>query len=166
MTLVPRPRTLQFVPEESLLTDDVRTLIGKAHPLLNVQVTRRAYQRALDVYLERHDFGPPDGADVPGYVIEALDSETEPPSMPSLLPQSLLISNEWQFERPMRMGEEFEMTYRIVDISERFGGRFGYSIDFRSEVALSEPASGAVVARSVRTMTQYSAADARDGGQQ
>ena len=53
-----------------------------------------------------------------------------------------------------------------LDISERFGGRFGYSIDFRSEVALSEPVSGAVVARSVRTMTQYSAADARDGGQQ
>ena len=57
------------------------------------------------------------------------------------------------------------MTYRIVDISERFGGRFGYSIDFRSEVALSEPGLGTVVARSVRTMTQYNAADARDGGE-
>ena len=153
------------MPEESLMTDDVRALIGQAHPLMNVQVTRRAYQRALDVYLERHDYGPPDGADVPGYVIEALDSETEPPSIPSLLPQSLLISNEWQFERPLRMGEELEMTYRIVDISERFGGRFGYSIDFRSEVALSEPGDGPVVARSVRTMTQFSAADARDGGE-
>ena len=153
------------MPEESLMTDAVRALIGQAHPLMNVQVTRRSYQRALDVYLERHDYGPPDGADVPGYVIEALDSETEPPSIPALLPQSLLISNEWQFERPLRMGEELEMTYRIVDISERFGGRFGYSIDFRTEVALSEPGAGAVVARSVRTMTQYSAADARDGGE-
>ena len=88
------------------MTDDVRALIGQAHPLMNAQVTRRAYQRALDVYLGEHDYGPPDGADVPGYVIEALDSETEPPSIPSLLPQSLLISNEWQFERPLRMGED------------------------------------------------------------
>ena len=153
------------MPDESLMTDAVRALIGQAHPMMNDQVTRRSYQRALDVYLEHHDYGPPDGADVPGYVIEALDSETEPPGIPALLPQSLLMSNEWQFERPLRMGEELEMTYRIVDISERFGGRFGYSIDFRTEVALSEPGAGAVVARSVRTMTQYSAADARDGGE-
>ena len=147
------------------MTDEVRALIGRAHALMNVQVTRRAYQRALDVYLGAHDFGPPEGADVPGYVIESLDSETEPPSLPALLPQSLLISNEWQFERPLRMGEDLEMTYRIVDISERFGGRFGYSIDFRSEVGLSELGAGPVVARSVRTMTQYSAADARDAGE-
>lgn len=154
------------MPEESLLTDDVRALIGRAVPLAGVRVTRRAYQRALDVYLGEHDDGPPEGADVPGYVIEALNSETEPPPIPALLPNSILIANEWQFERPLRMGEQLEKTHRIVDISERFGGRFGYSIDIRTEVALSEPASGEVVARNLHTMTQYSAADARDGGEQ
>lgn len=154
------------MPDQSLVTDDVRALIGRAYPLMNVQVTRRAYQRALDVYLGEHGFGPRDGADVPGYVIESLDSETEPPAFPALLPQSILVSNEWQFERPLRMGEELEMTYRLADVSERFGGRFGYSIDFRSEVSLSEPGGGPLVARSLRTMTQYSAADARDGGEQ
>ncbi|MBA4181142.1 MAG: hypothetical protein C0506_11185 [Anaerolinea sp.] len=153
------------MPEESLLTDDVRALIGSAVPLSTVQVTRRAYQRALDVYLGEHDQGPAEGEDVPGYVIEALNSETDPPPIPALMPQSILISNEWQFERPLRMGETLEKTHRIVDISERFGGRFGYSINVRTEVALSEPGSGVVVARNVHTMTQYNAADARDGGE-
>ena len=154
------------MPEESLLTDDVRALIGRAVPLSAVQVTRRAYQRALDVYLGQHDDGPADGEDVPGYVIEALNSEVDPLSLPTLMPQSIVIANEWQFERPLRMGETLEKVHRIVDISERFGGRFGYSIDVRTEVALSEPETGTVVARNVHTMTQYSAADARDGGEQ
>ena len=154
------------MPDESLLTDEVRALIGRAVPLSTVQVTRRAYQRALDVYIGTHDDGPADGADVPGYLIEAVDSETDPPPLPSLMPQSILIANEWQFERPLRMGEKLEKTHRIVDISERFGGRFGYSIDVRTEVALSEPGSGIVVARNVHTMTQYNAADARGGAEQ
>jgi hypothetical protein len=153
------------VPEESLLTDEIRAMAGRSISLGEVQVTRKAYHRALDVYLGDHDDGPPDGADVPGYVIEAINSDIEAPSVPLLMPQSILIANEWQFERPLRMGEVLQQTHRIVDISERFGGRFGYSIDVRTETALSEPRSGQVVARNLHTMTQYSAADARDAGE-
>jgi hypothetical protein len=153
------------VPEQSLLTDEVRALVGRARPLARVQVTPTAYKRALDVYLGDHGEVPPDGAEVPGYVIEAINTEREDFGFPALMPNSILIANEWQFERPLRMGETLDSTHCIVDVSERFGGRFGYSIDFRTEVALSEPDSGVVVARNVHTMTQYSAADARDAGE-
>jgi hypothetical protein len=152
------------VPDQSLLTDDVRALIGVPRDMGVVQITPRVFGRALDVYLGSHPEPPPDGTPVPGYVIEALDPDVDAPQPPSLMPNSLLISNEWQFERQLRMGETLKVASRLVDVSERFGGRFGYSIDFRSEVEYSD-ATGAVVARTVRTMTQYSAADARESEQ-
>lgn len=153
------------MPDESLLNDEVRALVGRETALGRVQVTPRLYRRALEVYTGHvPSTVPAEGEPVPGYVIAALDPEAEPPPMPSLLPNSLLISNEWQFERPLRMGEELEAVYTVAGITERFGGRFGYSIDFRTQVTFKD-ASGAAVARSGNTMTQYSAADARDGGE-
>jgi hypothetical protein len=150
------------MPEASLLTDEIRALIGQRTELLPVQVTIRAVRRALDVYLGQLEASFQEGDDVPGYVLAALDSESEPPALPVLLPNSLLISNEWEFERPLRLGEQLNVAYRIVDISERFGGRFGYSLDFRSEEEFSD-ASGAVVARSGRSMMQYDAREAQPG---
>lgn len=153
------------MPDESLLTDEVRALIGKETPLGSVQVTPKLYRRAVEVYTGHIPASAPAaGEPVPGYVIAALDPEADSPAMPALLPNSLLISNEWQFERPLRMGEELEAVYSVVGITERFGGRFGYSIDFRTRVTFKD-ASGAPVASSGNTMTQYSAADARDGGE-
>jgi hypothetical protein len=153
------------MPEASLLTDEVRATVGQETPMGRVQVTPKAYRRALEVYtgcIPRNHPAP--GEPVPGYVLAALDSEADIPALPSLLPNALLISNEWQFERPLRMGEELESVYSLVAINERFGGRFGYSIDFRTEVIFKD-ADGNPVARSGRTMTQYSAAEARDGGE-
>jgi hypothetical protein len=146
------------------LTDDIRDLVGRAMPMLPVEVTLRAVQRAMDVYLGHHDGAPTElGAPVPGYVLAALDSESEPPPLPNVLPNSLLISNEWSFERPLRLGEKLDVAYRITGISERFGGRFGYSIDFRTEDEFLD-ATGAVIARSARNMMQYDASAARDEG--
>lgn len=153
------------MPDQSLLTDEVRALVGQETPLGRVQVTPKAYRRALEVYTGRIPRSAPSpGEPVPGYVLAALDSEGDTPAMPSLLPNSLLISNEWQFERPLRMGEELDSVYSVVAVTERFGGRFGYSIDFRAEVIFKD-AEGSPVARSGRTMTQYSAAEAREGGE-
>jgi len=155
------------MPDESLLTDEVRALQGRATPMLPVQVTPRAVRRAMDVYLGHHDGAAAEpGSPVPGYVIAALDSESELPPLPDLLPNSLLISNEWSFERPLRLGEELSLTHRIAGISERFGGRFGYSIDFRSETEFRD-AAGEVVARTAMTMMQYDASEARgEGGEE
>lgn len=152
------------MPEESLLTDEVRALIGQETPAAPARVTRRALHRAMDVYLGHHDESYQDGDDLPGWVIEAIDSESEPVATPLLLPQSLLISNEWAFERPLRLGEVLQATHRIANISERFGGRFGYSLDFRSEVTFRD-AEGTVVARNSRNLMQYDASGAEGGNE-
>ncbi|WBL35026.1 hypothetical protein O0235_09530 [Tepidiforma flava] len=154
------------MPEESLLTDAVRALVGRETRLGRVQVTARAFRRAHEVYAG----GPPArvparrASRMPGYVITGLESESEAPAFPDLLPNSLLIANEWSFERPLRMGEWLEMVHRVTDVRERFGAAVrAYSIDVLSETAFYD-AAGRLAARSGRTMTQYSAAEAvREG---
>ncbi|MEO8538341.1 MAG: hypothetical protein ABI577_01280 [bacterium] len=154
------------MPDQSLLTDEVRALIGQETPLGPAQVTARNWRRAVEVYSGKvPEVTPADGEPVSGYALAGLETDYEATGLPDLMPNSILISNQWEFERPMRMGETYEAAYRLVDVTERFGGRFGYSIDFRAEVIYRDD-SGAVVARSGRTMTQYEASGARtqDGG--
>ena len=154
------------MPEQSLLTEDVRALIGRETASGSVQVTPRGWRHAVEVYTGRvPKETPAPGDPVSGYAIAALETDYEATELPNLMPNSILIANQWEFERPLRMGETLDAFYRVVDITERFGGRFGYSIDFRAEVVYRGPA-GELVARSGRTMTQYDAAEARpqEGG--
>lgn len=151
------------MPDESLLTDDIRALIGVETPLGSVEVAPRTWRRAVEVYTgNAPEHTPAAGESISGYVIAGLDTDYESVGMPNVMPNSILISNQWEFDRPLRMGETLQAAHRLVDITERFGGRFGYSLDFRAEVVYRD-ATGAVVARSGRTMTQYSASDARGG---
>ncbi|MGI8925594.1 MAG: FAS1-like dehydratase domain-containing protein [Tepidiformaceae bacterium] len=158
------------MPEASLLTDDVRALIGRASPPVAMVISRAAVAQAIELFhgMDHGKERPPlpgEGERAPGYVLGALEPEPNRMELPALMPNSLLIGNEWQFERPLRVGEELSLVTRIADVSERFGGRFGYSLTFRSEVEFRDGA-GQVVAKSVRTMMQYDARDARDGGEE
>lgn len=151
--------------DESLLTESIRALVDRPRPLGTVEVTVRAVRRAMEVYLgaaeaarRAADLAP--GGPVPGYVIEALGAdfnvESDGDGLPAVLPNSILISNEWQFERPFRLGERLAIVSRLASVSERFGGKFGYSLDFRTEVQFVAE-DGTIVARSGRSMMQYRA---------
>lgn len=149
--------------EESLLTEEVRAHIGKVASPGAARVTPRALFRAAETYYGKPwEPVPAEGEPVPGIVIAALETESAGLEIPTVMPNSLLISNEWQFERPLRMGEDLDVQARLADITERFGGRFGYSLYFRSEVEFRDT-SGAIVARSVNTMMQYDASSANGG---
>lgn len=150
--------------EESLLTPEVRALIGKEDSPVRVRVTRRGTERAAEVYFGRPvkiDAQP--GEDVPGYAIAALESDPVPDSaanFPSLMPNSVLVSNEWLFERPLRMDEELFAVRRLADVTERFGGQFGYALNVRTETVYRDDA-GKTVASSAATLMQYDAKSAR-----
>ena len=149
------------MPEQSLLTDDVRALVGATSEPVEVEVTLLAVERAIEVYGGRpRSFAA--GDPVPGYVTSALASVAKGVELPTLLPRNILISNELAFERPLRLGERLSVRERIADISERFGGQFGYGIYIRSETEFLD-ASGEVVARTARTMMQYDADEKRGG---
>lgn len=160
-----RQRTLRFVVEESLLTDEVRSHIGKTADRGTTRVTAQALRRASETFFGKAwEPVPGPGEEVPGITIGALDPDGDAPTLPIVLPNTLIVSNEWQFERPFRMGEDLEVRSRMADISEHFGGRFGYSLHFRTEVEFREPGSGRVVARTVQTMMQYDTVEESDEG--
>lgn len=148
------------MPEESLLTEEVRALIGQTGEPAAVQVTPHVVVRAAETFTRRHVRPPAEGEPVPGFVLAGLTTNGDAPAIPALMPNSLLIANEWSFERPLRMGEWLTAQSRIADIVERFGGQFGYSLHFRTEVEYRD-ATGAVVARAGHTMMQYDASQAR-----
>lgn len=148
--------------DTSLLTEEVQALVGHTSEPVTTRVTAAAVRRAGEVYFGRPGEVPSDGMDVPGVTIAGLETSSGEPRMPDLMPNSVLISNEWQFERPLRMGEELVVQSRLADISERFGGRFGYSLYFRTDVEFRD-SGGELVARSSSTLMQYDPANARDG---
>ena len=150
------------MPDQSLITDEVRAMVGRLTTLEPQMVTRRAVQKAMDLYLGHQDGAPHEGEPVPGFVIAALEFAMEAEELPQLLPNSMLISNEWQFERRLVVGEALRSEALLADISERFGGKFGYSITIRSEILLTG-SDDRVAARSVRTMMYYDPKNARPG---
>lgn len=144
--------------DESVLTDEVRALVGSEAAPLRVRVTPRVVQRVVETYqLRPRTYA--EGDAVPGMVVVALQSEAEMITIPDVLPNSLLISNEVDFERPLRMGEELVVVSRLADIRERLGGRFGYSVYVRTENEFRQP-DGTVAARSAQTMMYYDPAGA------
>lgn len=149
--------------EESLLTDAVRELVGTTSEMGSATVTATAVRRAGEVYLGEPGSIPAEGGDVAGVVIAALETGTARFNLPELMPNSLVVTSEWLFERPLRLGETLAVRSRLADISERFGGRFGYSIFFRTDIEFSD-GEGAVVARSSTTLMQYDARNAGAGG--
>lgn len=151
------------MPDESLLTDEVRALVGRSGEPASVTVTPQIVLRAAETFARRRITLPADGEPVPGYVLAGLTTDGDVPALPSLMPNSLLIANEWTFERPLRMGERLTARNRIADVVERFGGQFGYSLHFRTEVEFRDE-RGELVARSNHTMMQYDAAEMRGGG--
>lgn len=151
--------------DSSLLTEDVRARIGSTGPAAAVAITPRAVERTMDVYLGHHRRAFEPGDIVPGYVLVALQAEVDNIGFPDLLPNSVLVSNEFSLERPLRLGEELTVQSRLADVSERLGGRFGYGLYVRTETEYRDPAGG-VIARMSQTLMYYDAADAREEGEQ
>lgn len=147
---------------ESLLTEELRAFIGRSGPEVTVYVSAGAIERAADVFRGgREGLRLEPGAPVPGFVLAALESDVPRVALPDPLPKSLLVSNEWHFERPLVLGEALRARARIADITERLGGRFGHALYVRTEVEFRGE-DGALAARSSMTLMHYDPTGARD----
>lgn len=146
--------------DHSLLTEDLRAHIGRAADPKPATVTIEQVHRSMGVY--GGDITRPfaDGDIVPGYVLMGLVSDGEGLRVPVPLPKSLLVSNEFTVERPIRLGEELVAQSRVADINERLGGQFGHGIYVRTDMEFRDPA-GALVGRTSSTLMHYDPAGAR-----
>jgi hypothetical protein len=148
------------VVDASLLTEELKALIGQAGDPVEVLVTPTGVRRAREVFEGAPGQTPGQGEAVEGFVIAGLETSSGQPRTPDVMPNSVLISNEWEFQRPLRVGDRLYARARLADISERLGGQFGYSLYFRTEVELTD-ADGGAVARTATTLMQYDARNAR-----
>jgi|SRR5215213_7928668 len=146
---------------QSKITDEHRAFIGrKSEP---VAVTIRAEDAArMRTVLDDTDPRWRDGSDLaPPYVIAMLPSGPRRGATPSILPGGIMTQQEWRFSRPFRIGEQLQAVTQVVDIRDRLGGRYGYSVLVTSSTDYYD-SDGAHVAAILITVTQFDPASARD----
>jgi hydroxyacyl-ACP dehydratase HTD2-like protein with hotdog domain len=150
--------------EASLITDEVRALIGASSEPVSVQLSRHHVAKALFAVSGSRDNVPQDGEIAPVCAFGSIEGEGNRLDTPTLMPKFMIVSNDWSFERPMRVGETYTCARRIVDISERLGGRFGYAIYIRTDNEFRD-AEGNLVAYATTNVMQYDPANERDRGE-
>lgn len=143
--------------DHSLITDAVRAMVGASTPPRLVTVTAETVRRVREALAD----GPVlDSDDVPAAVLAVLESEQALP-LPEGLPESSLVTgDEWEWRRPLRLGETLSVTARLADANERFGGRLGHSLFLRHESVFAG-ADGEPAAYARRSIAYYDGAGVR-----
>jgi hypothetical protein len=146
---------------ESKLTDEHRELIGRrSEPVawvIDVNDVRRLRSLMQDQdprWAEGTGVAPPYVLGIPG----AARSES---AAPAILPNTILTQTEWRVLRPLRIGEPYQAVSQIVDIRERLGGRYGYSVLITSVTEVFD-AEGNQAAATQSMWTQFDPASLGD----
>jgi hypothetical protein len=148
-------------PEQSLITDEHRAAIGVKSAPAKVTVKEVDARRMRDI-LGDNDPRYADGTGIaPPYVIAMFGGGRGNAHMPQVLPGGLLTQQEWRFTRPFKIGEELEAITQVVDIRDRLGGRYGYSVLVTSGTDYYD-AAGEHVGAAMITITQFDPKSARD----
>jgi acyl dehydratase len=113
--------------EESRITDEHRAFIGrKAEPVFIVIDEQRA--REMRETLGDNDPRWAEGTGIaPPYAISMMDPARRMIG-PRIFPSGILTAHEWNFARPIRIGERLKAIAQVTDIRERLGGRYGWSV--------------------------------------
>jgi hypothetical protein len=146
--------------DESKITDEHRAMIGQTIEGEPVSVTEDDARRLRELLGEK-DARWSEGSDTaPPYIMAIIESNSPMARMPRVLPGGLLTNQEWSFTRPIKIGEKLRPVSQVVDIRDRMGGRYGYSVlvmmgtDFFDE-------SGEKIASTMRTITQFDQSGAK-----
>jgi hypothetical protein len=141
------------IPEQSLITDEHRAVIGRKSEPVTVTIREEDARRMRDVLGDR-DPRYADGTGLaPPYVIAMLAGGPRR-GMPQILPSGLLTQQEWRFTRPFRIGEQLQAVSQVYDIRDRLGGRYGYSVLVTQGTDFYD-ADGNHVAAAMITITQF-----------
>lgn len=141
------------VPEQSLITDEHRALIGQKSDPTTVTVKEVDAHRMRDILEDTDPRWADDSGLAAGYVISSFGGRPNR-SMPQILPGGLLTQQEWRFTRPFKVGETLQAVSQIADIRERLGGRYGYSVLVTTGTDYYDT-NGEHVAGSMITITQF-----------
>lgn len=137
--------------QQSLLTDELSALVGVDGAPYQVAVDELVLRRVLETMAEdnqrwRGDLTPP-------YILMAFEKTLPLPETPEA-PESLVTGDEWALVRPVRLGEPISVTGRLASATERFGSRFGHTLNLRTTWTFTD-VDGAVVAEVGRGTIRY-----------
>ena len=149
---------------QSKITDEHRAFIGRKSDPVTVVVKEADARRMRDLF-EDTDPRWADGTGIaPPYVLAALQSGPRRGSTPFILPNGLMTQKEWRFSKPFKIGEELQAITQVIDIRDRLGGRYGYSVLMTTSTDFYD-AAGEHVAAMLITVTQFDAKTATGSGE-
>lgn len=112
---------------ESKITDEHRAFIGRKSEPVHFTVKEDDAKRVTGL-LDDHDPRWAEGTGAaPPYVLGLMQTARRG-AMPSVLPGGIMTQQEWRFDRPFKIGEELSAITQVIDIRDRLGGRYGYSV--------------------------------------
>jgi hydroxyacyl-ACP dehydratase HTD2-like protein with hotdog domain len=148
---------------QSKITDEHRAFIGRKSEPTTVVVKPDDAARIRGI-LEDADPRWADGTEVaPPYVIAMFQGTPRRGSTPQILPNAILTTQEWRFHRPFRVGETLTAVSQVIDLRDRLGGRYGYSVLVTTSTDFTD-AEGTPVAAVLVTVTQFDPAGLQERG--
>jgi hypothetical protein len=151
------------MPEEleSKITDEHRAFIGRKSEPVMVTIKEADARRLYDL-LEEDDPRWADGTGIaPPYTLAMFQAGGRG-AMPMILPGGIMTQQEWRFSRPFKIGEQLKAVSQVLDIRDRLGGRYGYSVLVLSSTDFYDLEDQHVAAIMI-TVTQFDPAGARGG---
>jgi hypothetical protein len=146
---------------QSMITDEHRAFIGRKSEPATVLIKAEDAHRVRGV-LEDDDPRWADGTEIaPPYVIAMFQGAPRRGSMPQILPSGILTTQEWRFHRPFRIGEALTAVSQVIDLRDRLGGRYGYSVLVTTSTEFTD-AAGEPVGAVLITVTQFDPAGLRE----
>jgi acyl dehydratase len=113
---------------QSKITDEHRAFLGRKSEPISVTVREEDVRRIRDLLGDTDPRWAEGTGMAPPYVIAMFQSGPRRGATPNVLPNGILTQQEWRFLRPFRIGEELQAVTQVIDIRDRLGGRYGYSV--------------------------------------
>lgn len=144
---------------QSKITDEHRAFIGRKSEPVTVTIKEEDANR-MRALLGDTDPRWAEGTGIaPPYTIAMFQGAPRRGAMPTVLPGGIMTNQEWRFSRPFKMGEELKAITQVIDVRDRLGGRYGYSVLVTSSTDFYD-ADDNHVAAIVITITQFDPAAA------
>lgn len=145
---------------QSKITDEHREFIGRKNEPITFKVLEEDVDRLREL-LQDDDPRYAKGTGIaPPYVLAMNQNLRGGVAMPRILPGGIMTQQEWRFFRPFKVGEELQAIGQVIDLRDRLGGRYGYSVLVTNSTDFYD-SEGNHVAAILISITQFDPASAR-----
>lgn len=127
------------------ITPEIRALVGRRHGPFRVRVEQGAIEKFADaIGDDSPDYRGPDAVAPPTFPTSFRSKDAYPDLPPDFGDVGLHASQVYEVERPIRAGDELDVSFTIVDITEK-SGRTGDLVFVEREYEFTDARDGSRV---------------------